>query len=213
MTQIAEIDGTSTVILGSFNPAISHPSWYEKQGLISEADAENTEIKVVVPDVSEIKIGSIRVQVVRDRFTVETADPRYFESVRDLALGTFAVLEHTPVKALGINRNMHFRMGSIDKQRAFLKLLVHSETWNTVFDSPEFNSLTMRHNRTDPPGFLAVKIEPSVRIDPGVFIQMNNHYDIADNGIAELLRNLKDNWEQSIHDASKLANNLLSKDY
>lgn len=213
MTEIAEIDGTSTVIIGSFNPAISHPSWYEKQGLISNKDAENAEIKIVMPDVSEFEIGPIRVQVVRDRFTVETADPRYFESVRDLALGTFTILEHTPVKALGINRTMHFPMSSLDRQQALFKLIVQSQVWDSLLPDSELRSITIRHNRTNPPGFVAVKIEPSLRIDSAVFIQLNNHYQIQGDNIAELLRCLKDNWEQNIIDASKLANGLLSKEY
>ena len=51
----SERQGMSIVALGSFNPAIFHPIWFARQGLIRDAEAEAAEIQVVSPEVTLVK--------------------------------------------------------------------------------------------------------------------------------------------------------------
>ena len=99
-----ELAGASIVLLGSFNPSIFHPSWFARQNLISpeEADADNTKVKVIHKEVTQFETENFTMQITADRFTASAKPSTPGVLLRDLVIGTFYILEHTPVHALGI---------------------------------------------------------------------------------------------------------------
>jgi len=213
MSLIPEVDGATIVILGSFNPAIFHPIWYEKHGLIRAEEAEEANIKVVHSEVSEFSAGAFRFQVLRERFMIGTGDPSHFEPMRDLVLATFEILEHTPVSVMGLNRNMHFRMPSTEKQEAFCQLFAPVDVWSDFLGKPGLRSLKVEDPKTDMSGFIGIKIEPSKRIEPGIYFEVNNHYEIEENDIKSMLKILRDCWEKDVSFAWKIAEHYLNKEY
>ena len=53
------LEGASIVFIGSFNPAIFHPSWYVAEGLWSKTELENAEVDVIAADIMLISHGAI----------------------------------------------------------------------------------------------------------------------------------------------------------
>ena len=87
----------SIVALGSFNPAIFHPVWFARHKLIRDAEAEESKLKVMCPEITVVESEWFALQVTAERFSLETSDPRKFLPLRDLVTATFSILEHTPV--------------------------------------------------------------------------------------------------------------------
>ena len=211
MPLLPEIDGSSIVVLGSFNPAIFHPLWFKTNQLIRPEEADDAKLEVTHPAVSIFSLEWFKLQVDMERFIVETTDKSNFGPISDLVLGTFSILDHTPVRALGINRVMHFKMDSREKWHAFGHMIAPKEVWQGVMERPGLRSLTMEDPRDDPMGFTRVRIEPSKRIDPGIFIEINNHYEIKDNNIQNILNMLKVSSKEVLLKAESIANYLIKK--
>lgn len=127
MPLVPEIDGASIVILGSFNPGIFHPLWFKTNELVRPQEADNANLKVIVPDVAEFSVDWFSLNVLRNHFQVRTTDSAHFGPIRDLVLGSFHILEHTPVRAIGLNRDMHFKMESEEKWHGFGHLIAPKE--------------------------------------------------------------------------------------
>jgi hypothetical protein len=107
-----EINAHTIVLLGSFNPGIFHPQWFARQGLLPDGEVDSSTLQVVHPQASQFETERFFIQVTLDRFQAMTKPNTPGDVLRDLVLGAFTVLEHTPMKALGMNRQMHFSMGS-----------------------------------------------------------------------------------------------------
>jgi hypothetical protein len=214
MTQIPEIDQASVVMLGSFNPAIFHPAWFKCYKLIRDEEADSAEIRLTSPQFADFSTKWFHLQVLTERFYILTNDSFHFEPLRDLVLSIFSLLEHTPVKAIGLNRTMHFKMSSIEKWHSFGHFIAPKEIWKDKMKNPGLLSLVMQDKRDDPPGSVNVRIGPSEQIQPGIFFEVNNHYDLKDNNdIKNLLKIIKDLWDGNIVFAREMAENLLEREY
>ena len=107
-----EISGAAVVLLGDFNPAILTPAWFAMHELLPKAAAENANLEVAHRQATVFSTEWLNIQVTTDRFMADTQQAPHVR-VRDLVVRAFNEhLHHTPVKALGINRNVHFRVGS-----------------------------------------------------------------------------------------------------
>lgn len=72
MSNPPEIEGISVVFLGDFNPAIFHPEWFARHGLISEPDLKDSIAEVVTGQVALVKLGGIRLLAQSKHFQLET---------------------------------------------------------------------------------------------------------------------------------------------
>ena len=94
---------SSIVLVGAFNPAIYHPEWFLRNGLVSEDDLSDQEIELVHNDLSRFSFAWLSVQVQSNKFIARTNDPSQFIPLRDLIVSVFSILEHTPITNLGMN--------------------------------------------------------------------------------------------------------------
>lgn len=211
MPLIPEIDASSIVLLGTFNPAIFHPLWFKINQLIRPEEADAAKLEVTHPAVSIFSLEWFKLQVEMERFVVETTDKANFGPISDLVLGTFSILDHTPVRALGINRMMHFKMESIEEWHAFGHMLAPKDVWHGIMERPGLRSLTMDDPRDDPTSYIRVRIEPSNRVDPGIFIEVNNHYEIKENNVQNMLYILKSSWKDVLLKSENIANHLIRR--
>jgi hypothetical protein len=102
MTQPAiALEGVSIVLLGSFNPQIFQPAWFAAEELLRKEEAEAAEVAIIHRDIVSFSTSWMQLQVQLDRFMVSTADSAFYEPLRDLVLGTFQLLRHTPVQKMG----------------------------------------------------------------------------------------------------------------
>lgn len=203
-----EVDGQALVLLGDFNPAIFQPSWLAGHGLIRQEESDNADIAIIRPEISQFTVGSIKLLAQPNRFQLETLAIEDGPALRDLALSVFRILEHTPLKALGINRDMHFKIESEELWHAVGHRIVPKEIWNDLLDGPGTRSVTVESSRPRTEGRLTIKVEPSKETHPGVYIGTNLHYDKEGPGVLELLERI---WLDSQLNARRVADTLLSK--
>lgn len=175
--QAPEHEGASVVMLGSFNPAIFQPRWLGTQGLIRPEEAENAKITVIQSEVTDFSTEWFQMQVLQQRFQLQSTDPRHYAPLRDLATSVFLILSHTPITALGINRTFHFRMSSQEAWHNIGHLLAPKDRWNQIMDDPGLRSMLMQGKRKNADGgVLRVKVEPSARVEHGLFVEVNEEF-------------------------------------
>jgi hypothetical protein len=133
------------------------------------------------------------VRVEPERFSADTAEAPYTRLL-DLVVRTFKeFLPHTPLGKLGINRTVHFSVGSQDNRDRIARMLAPRDPWGEwgpLIDQGEGErqggllSLTMQQRQLDDRhrGHIQAKIEPSVRLPgrAGIFMEINDHYEIQD---------------------------------
>jgi len=209
-----EIEEVNLVLLGSFNPAIFQPAWFGAHEIIRPGEAEDAAIEVIHPEISSFKAGEwLRIKVTQSTFHAESIDGAHHSFIPDLVLKVFGLLEHTPLTAMGINRHMHLRMADIERWHAFGDLLVPKQVWDGLLEGRSgLKSLVVEGGRGK--GTLRIKVEPSSRVDYGVYIGTNEHYEASgENATAELMSILSAQWNAAQKHAEKVVAHLLGQSY
>jgi hypothetical protein len=96
----------SIVIVGSMNPRIHHPAWYEAVRILSAEEARAAVLTACVPMFSQFHLPGFNISCMQDRWEIQTQDPKNCERILDIAGRTFDTLEHTPISSFGLN--FHF---------------------------------------------------------------------------------------------------------
>ena len=202
-----EIEGVQIVLVGSFNPAILHPSWLAARGLIRAEEASEEAIgadMLVSRQLTTFRLSWLQLQVTDDRFVAETSDPSHFATLQELVLGVFHDLEFTPISLMGLNHHMHFSMATEEEGHALGDALAPKERWLSLFDGPQrdrapgLRTLVVEGKRPAASSKITrVKVEPSARIVPGVFIETNDHYESTlKDSPAEAMSWLRECWSE-----------------
>jgi len=211
-----EIQALGIVLLGSFNPKIFHPAWFAANGLIGKLEGDAIEVEILTSDITVLHLDWLRLETTQNRFTATTEQEPYFEALQDLVVGTFDLLNHTPVHSLGINHSCHFRMKSEEDWHKFGHMLAPKEPWDGILEKPGMLRTEMRGIRNDGClGNIKVRVEPSARVDYGVYIHVNDHYEIRDKdnvmGCNEIIDILNAHKKKSIDRARDIADLILKK--
>lgn len=111
-TAEAEIEGMTIVLLGSFNPTIFQPAWFASEGLIARDLSDAAEVGIVHRQIVAFTAGWFDISVTDDRFSVTSLTAPSYDLLRDLVLGTFRLLRYTPLRAMGLNKDVHYRIAS-----------------------------------------------------------------------------------------------------
>jgi hypothetical protein len=209
-----EIEGIGIVLVGSFNPMIFQPAWFAAENLIREEEEQAAKIELIHRQVAIFSLDWLHLQVTDEQFAATTAQSSFYEPLRDLVLGTFRLLRHTPIRMMGLNRECHFRMPSEEAWHAFGHRLTPKEPWAGILREPGMRSLTMEGLRPDNlKGYIRVRVEPSVRVHPGVFINVNDHYEMKDaaagRGCDEIIDILDREWKSSLDRSAEIVSLLL----
>ena len=209
-----EDDSVSIVLLGAFNPKIFHPMWFAAHGLIRQSDAESANIEVVHPEYAAFATESFRFSVSTDRFSVESAGSGFREMMRDLVTGTFSLLGHTPLRTLGLNRIFHYRMESEDEWHTVGHKLTPKAVWRDTLKNPGMEDLRIRAVRPDEhQGFIRVIVQPSMKVKPGVYVQVNDHYEVEAQeaaGAERIMDILKNIWQVSLARAERVTHTMFA---
>lgn len=208
-----QIQGVAIVSRGDFNPAIFHPSWFASYELLRKEEAEAAKVQIVHPDAAVFSTEWLEFNVVRDRFQVSTSQEAYYESLRDLVISTLNLLSHTPLRVIGINRNFHYRLQSVDQWHSVGHQLVPKQQWESLLENPGMKTLVVEGKRPDDlPGYIQVKVEPSNKVEHGVFIEVNDHYilnsDRKPSGATEAMRILTQLWTESMKRSLSIAQTI-----
>lgn len=182
--QVPDIEGFSIVFLGTFNPRIFHPSWFLQQGLLGENEVksayESEDDVLTTPRLSQFAADWLRCRVAPDKLQLLTMQSDALENVRDVAQNILTILEHTPVVAFGFNRNVHYKMPDEESWHHLGDALVPKSNWDAlIYGRVGMQSVSVLSGpRERLPGRTRTTVEPSVRIHPGVYIGVNDHYDV-----------------------------------
>lgn len=196
---------------GHFNPAIFQPSWFAAQELIRPKEAESAEVEIIHPQAAMFNTDWLQLLVRQDRFQATTTQASYYEPLRDLVFGTLAILSHTPIRSLGINREFQFRYPSEPDWRRIGDRLAPKEDWQAFLKNPGLLSLTMKGVRPDGiDGYIQVKVEPSTKVEYGVYINVNDHYQLAIGeetppGTQRAREIISSQWHNSMRQAEHIA--------
>lgn len=168
------------------------------------------------PEVSVFSIGWLGLEVTLDRFAARTTQIQHLESLRDLVLGTFGLLRHTPVKQMGINRLAHYRSPSEDEWHKLGHRLAPKEPWAGLLESPGMRRVSILGKRPDQyQGRITVTVEPSLKLRPGfgVYFEVNDHYenDVEEKGreCERMMEILGATWKASLERAMRIMQRLM----
>ena len=221
-----EISGVSVVLVGKFNPAIFTPAWFALHEILPSAVATNAKLQVAHEQMTAFSTDWLQLQVLTNRFSVETLQAPYIR-LRDIVARVFReYLNHTPLNALGINRNVHFQAPSLNARDHIGRTLAPVEPWgecgrNLRLDGEHggMTSLKMTQGAPEnrPAGdVINITIEPSTKVGQGrlgVYVGVNDHYTIGDTepGSARRLMELLDaNFEKSLKRSDDIVNHIMS---
>lgn len=174
---VPAIQGVSIVALGSFNPAILHPRWFADNHMLRDEEAEQAKVEIISGDIAIITTEWFSLQAMQDRFAIETNDPSKYLPLRDLALNTFNVLEHTPIYAFGLNKQQHFEIAKNDAWHAIGHHYAPKNSWEHILEKPGMRTLVVEGKRSGSTAdMVQIKIEPSRMVKQGIYIAVNEHY-------------------------------------
>lgn len=221
-----EISGVAIVLRGSFNPSIFQPFWMARQGLITDEAAASATVGVIHQEISQFAVESeFILNVQSDRFQISRATAPLIP-VSDLCSRIFGdILPHTPISQLGINRSVHFSVGSVRERDRIGKLIAPQDPWGEFgsgFNSDDplklggLQTMTMINKKVSDreAGWIQARIEPSQSIgkgETGIFIEINDHYQIKDTTDAVVaMRILQERFDASIANSDKIIDQIMS---
>lgn len=206
----------SIVFRGNFNPAIFHPSWFASHGLIRSQEVDAAKVQIVHPDAAVFTAEWLEINAVRDRFQAATVQESYYEPLRDLVIGVLDLLSHTPLKLMGLNREFHYQLRSEDAWHSVGHRLVPKADWKDLLENPGMKSLIVEGVRPDDlKGYIRVKVEPSTQISYGVYVEVNDHYDLRRSEktiseASEAMQILSERWSDSMKRSAAIAQKIAS---
>lgn len=172
----------SIVLVGDFNPKIFQPAWFAHQGLVRESEAEAATLELIHSDFTSFSTDWFVMQVARERFTVTVKSVAYRQHLKDLVLGTFTKLSHTPVTQMGINANTRLNFRTTENWHAFGHFIVPKANWAKALGTlgrVGTRTVTVETPRYDErPGRFIVIAEPVQGAANEVLIRINDHFDV-----------------------------------
>jgi hypothetical protein len=222
-----EFSGVTVVAVGALNPAIFQPQWFLDKELIAENAATSAQDRLLVsPELTVFTADWLSVQITLQQAVFATVDEGREFDLRDLFKGVFSLLPETPIDAVGINADAHFRLDTESAWHEIGDRFLPKELWEPVFDDGGFRrradgkavglrSLTVEVTREDGRGFVRVEVAPSARVTPnGVFAGINAHFQLSTqdrraNGY-EATRTVDENWEKTRKLEARIIDNFLA---
>jgi hypothetical protein len=187
------MSGISVVAVGAFNPAIFHPLWFADKDLLPRDTAEDAleHEFVATRELAAFTADWLSVQVTLEQAAFSTAEAGREFDLRDLARGVFDLLPETPVNAIGINSDVHFRVDSEDAWHAIGDRFLPKDFWEPLFEGDDWKrrgngeavgmrSMTVEVHREDIAAYVRTEIAPSARLTPhGVYTGINSHFQLS----------------------------------
>lgn len=214
-----KLEAVSVVVIGSFNPAIFHPNWFATENLIRPEEEKDARIDVVHPEVTKFELPWLQFECTHERMLLASSDASSYVIVRDLASGIFKNLSHTPIIAFGLNSDMHFEIEDLEQWHALGHHFAPKADWEDIIDNPGMRSLVIEGKVPKSSAtYIRIKLEPSVKIKPGVYCQVNFHFHLVDKettltrNAARLREELKLNWDTFIEYRTSSATHVM-KDF
>jgi hypothetical protein len=172
-------DSMAVVVLGEFDPLRVTPRWLRQMDLIGAEDYDSYRTEIVSPGATMVSFGSIQLRVLPDTLQVTTDAGDDVEAARDLAVGILLSKGTPGISAIGINRMVHFE-ATLEGYHAIGDTLTPKDVWGGVLHLPGMQILGISGGRDDGyGGTVNVQVQPSAMIRHGVFVSVNDHYNLT----------------------------------
>ncbi|WP_200335611.1 hypothetical protein [Thiocystis violacea] len=173
-----DAEDVAIVLIGDFNPMIFQPAWFALEGLIRKSEAEDAHVEIIHHDIASFRLDWLSVDVLPDRFTARIRSEAFRTQLRDLVVGAFSKLPHTPTRQLGINLTQRYRFATDAEWHKFGHYLAPKSPWSHLLENPGMLGLHVKGTRPDQePGHVVVSVEP---IRPGfASLRVNDHFEQA----------------------------------
>jgi hypothetical protein len=232
-----EVGSCSIVLLGHFNPLILAPLWFARNGLITQAEADEADVSVMHPEIVVVKIGKIQIQVEANRFTADTAESPWVD-VADFVGRTFGeFLIHTPINQMGINLAVHFSVGDEATRNKIGRILAPLAPWgewgkemnemdakdgiragstNVTMLQPKLKDGDPKSKEGEFTGHLQATVQPStvVKANTGIFVLVNDHHSSGPLektvGCEHMMARLNKKFEESIRKSESIIDQIMS---
>lgn len=172
-------ESATIVVLGRFNPAIINPTWLRQVELIRRSDEEVAlDSLAITSDFSMFTTDWCRLQATQNRLAIEATSQSGYEPIRDLMVGIFRILEHTPVVSFGLNCDQQFILSDHQEQGCWKKFSP-SDAWKDVISQPSMRTLSIQGTREDSESaFIRIAMEAFTDQNErsGVEVRVNQHY-------------------------------------
>lgn len=211
-----EIQGMTIVVRGKLNPAQFQPHWFADHKLFRRDEAGSARIQIIHPAAVTFSIAWLDVNVDDDRFQIGTGQQAYFDELRDVSISSLDRIDNIEPRMLGLNRTFHYGLPSEKEWHQIGHRLVQKQDWETVMENPGTLSVYLQGTRGDDyDGYIRIKAELSTRVVNGVFIDINDHYELTqdvknDSSRRKALDILGRNWDASMRRSHTIAEKIIS---
>lgn len=212
MTEAIQNRGNTLVVTGAFAPAMFHPSWFERYDLLGKNEvsaAASSANLLVSEEISLFKVAGFDFDIRPNRMQIGTTQESLFEATRDLMCSLLEVIDGAPVQQIGINWTAHYSTASSQAWHKAGDVLVPKIFWSTIWPKHVgMSNLALQLERQDDKkGHINMTFQPSPVIPNGVFLAVNDHYELKDDKAVfsgDAAKQLRSLWAQSKEMADKL---------
>lgn len=222
---------SSIVLLGRFNPAIFHPEWLDRYKIlpiqeiqwaegekpkITETQHKNRKIVIeevppliVTPDLADLRFPSLRIYVDSDKYECSTFQREKFSSIKDVTIKIFKLLSHTPINALGINFEGHWKLK--DSAQVILRRLFvgrHENFQKALGDDYQIGGVITSNQKNRK---TTIKFMTSNKIQNGIFFNVNFHRAVATRQADQTSQLISENYEKDSEDIIDIIKKLIGE--
>jgi hypothetical protein len=224
-TAPADLVGYSIVLVGRFDPMSFQPSMLLKNGLLNEADLADLSYEMLFKEVCIIRLPWLVLTVEPQKLSaITTLQTPAAEPIRDFVLDFAEELPDGRFTALGINRDTHIAIKSNEHYEMLLERITASLSpfglskdglerepldWHGILQPTVLRSIAFQGQRDDDTrGMALVRLEPSTRLSPGIYILVNDHFDADPSRLdaepKHLLSQLSSGWVSAMQRAESV---------
>ncbi|WP_435547633.1 hypothetical protein [Desulfobacterium sp. N47] len=212
-----ENEEASVVLVGSLNPAIFHPEWLLRHGLISKDDLDGAKVDIVHNDITKFSLEWLKFDVTRNKIYARTNDPSKYTPLKDLMISILKILEHIPIIQMGMNRTFLYK---IDTEELWHKIgdnLAPKKYWDFLPHRVGLLSINVGCPRPDTlKGGINIGIKSTKSDFCGVHFNVNSHVETQYlDGEKEIIKDtasiLFEHWDVSLTFAQQSCENVLKK--
>lgn len=214
------------VALGSFNPAIFQPEWFQNHSIVSEEEVAGIATEVTKKEIPEIGLTiefgqrfmvtndqavinfkSFKIDAGREKVAVVADDERAFSLIVSVFRKIFKILPETPVKAYGINFMGNYKFKH-DYSTLFNKFMTKTSTLTDLFGEDNLCGFKLKTKKLN--SLMTFEMMKSKEKDTDVVIKTNFHYDLGGQGLDIMIKDFKTHFGDSKDFFMKILENYSS---